>query len=50
MTDNIEYGRERLKENIEKGAREEEEETTEQTKENVNLTAAKKWKDLKRRL
>ena len=47
MTDNIEYGRERLKENAEKEAREEEEETTEQTKENVNLTAAKNEKTLK---
>ena len=47
MTDNIEYGRERLKDNVEKEAREEEEETTEQTGENVNLAAAKNEKTLK---
>ena len=47
MTDSIEYGRERLKENVEKEAREEKEETTEQTKENVNLTEAENEKTLK---
>ena len=52
MMDNIEYGRERLKEIVEKEAREEEKETTEQTREeeeedNIDLTPQEHKRALK---
>ena len=49
MIDNMEYGEERLKDIVEKGAREEEEETTEKTEEedNIDLTGTENERALK---
>ena len=45
--DNIHYGQERLKDIVEKEARKEEEEPTEQTEDNIDLTARENERVLK---
>ena len=47
MMDNIEYGRERLKDIVEKETREEEKATTEQTEDNIDLTVTENEEALK---